>query len=114
MAKDRNTMAKRQREVEKRDKAAKKREKREQRQAHAVLSAEGSVVSDDETLVLRIFSRYLMGVGKMLCLSGPELVSHRDSLDRLVDSGLLVAESYKGAYSLTHSGFEAMKRVSTN
>ncbi len=105
-------MAKRQREAEKRDKAARKREKRENRQAQAPVTAESSNVSDDETRVLRIFSRYLMSAGKMLCLSGPELVSHRESLDKLVDAGLLVPESYKGAYSLTNSGFEAMKRVS--
>ena len=72
-----------------------------------------SVVSEDETRVLKIFRRYLMTVGKMLCFSGQELASHRDSIDKLVSAGLLVPETYKGAYSLTPSGFEAMKSLRT-
>ncbi len=39
MAKNRNTMAKRQRETDKRDKAVRKREKREERQAESKLPA---------------------------------------------------------------------------
>ena len=42
MSKDRNTMAKRQREAEKRDKAARKREKREKRQSQPTPVVHGS------------------------------------------------------------------------
>lgn len=111
MAKDRNTMAKRQRETEKRDKAARKREKREQRQSQAAFNQSLAEVTDDQTRVLSIFRRYLMTAGKMLCLSGNELDTNRDCLERLVGEGLLIAETFKGGYSLTPSGFEAMKRL---
>jgi hypothetical protein len=107
MAKDRNTAAKRQGAVNKRETKA---SKREDSPAQALLQ-ETLPVSDDEARVLRIFRRYLMSVGKMLCLSGPELISHREGLDKLVDAGHLVPEVYKGAYSLTTSGFEVMKKV---
>ncbi len=56
---------------------------------------------DGQTRVLNIFRRYLMGVGQMLCLSGNELDANKQALDDLVHNGLLVAETFKGAYSLT-------------
>ncbi len=106
LAKDRNTMAKRQREAEKRDKALRKREKREQRQLQSSQGIEG------ENRVLKIFRRYLMTTGKMLCLSGPELESNQQSLDKLVADGALVAESFKGGYSLTALGFQRCESLS--
>lgn len=106
-------MAKRQREAEKRDKAAKKRQKREKRQTLSTLSSNGIEISEDETRVLQIFSRYLMTAGKMLCLSGNELDSHRQSLGKLVDAGLMVAETFQGGYSLTTEGFDAMRKLAS-
>lgn len=111
MAKDRNTMAKRQREAEKRDKAVKKRQKREKRQTLSTLSSNGIEITEDETRVFQIFSRYLMTAGKMLCLSGNELDAHRQSLNNLVSSGMLVAETFQGGYSLTEEGFDAMRKL---
>ncbi|HAC92206.1 MAG TPA: hypothetical protein DCF63_16505 [Planctomycetaceae bacterium] len=59
MAKDRNTMAKRQREVEKREKAARKLEKKETRKRERDKDAEDSLPGDDgETRVLRLFRRF--------------------------------------------------------
>ncbi len=113
MAKDRNTMAKRQREYEKRDKAARKREKREKRQAESsTMKPANPDISEGESQVLSIFQRYLMSAGKMLCLSSQEVESHRQSLSRLVEAGLLVTESFRGAYSLTSSGFDVMRKLS--
>ena len=104
-------MAKRQREAEKRDKAVKKREKREKRQALSTLTSNGIEITEDESQVLSIFSRYLMTTGKMLCLSGNELDAHRQSLQKLVEAGLLMAESFHGGYSLTPEGFDTMRKV---
>lgn len=104
-------MAKRQREAEKRDKAARKREKREQRQQQSSHHSSGTMVVDGQTRVLNIFRRYLMGAGQMLCLSGNELEANRQTLDNLVRDGLLIAETFKGGYSLTESGFEAMRSL---
>ena len=50
-----------------------------------------------------------MTPGKMLCFSGPELESFSVPLDELTNKGLLDEESFKGGYSLTVSGFAAMK-----
>jgi len=115
-------MAKRQREAEKRDKAARKREKREQRQHQSSQSAtqSGAINSSyantapadsGRSRVLSIFRRYLMSTGQMLCLSGHELEGNRQTLDQLISDGLLIAESFKGAYSLTETGYEAMRNL---
>ncbi len=112
MAKDRNTMAKRQREAEKRDKAARKREKRELRHTESANKISNMSAVDGQTRVLSIFRRYLMTTGQMLCLSGNELESNKNSLEQLVRDGLLIAETFKGGYSLTESGFDVMRNLS--
>lgn len=66
-------------------------------------------LSDAEYSVLSIFRMYLMTPGKMLCFSGPDLVTHKVSLEKLTDKKMLVAESFDGGYSLTDTGFAAMK-----
>lgn len=111
MAKDRNTIAKRQREVEKREKASRKREKREQRKQHPIGFEPTGHVSQGEAKVLEIFRRYLMTAGKMLCLSAPEIELHNGSLSNMVQTGLLEVESFKGSYSLTDAGFQAMNNL---
>jgi predicted transcriptional regulator len=52
-----------------------------------------------------------MTTGQMLCLSGNELDSNKQTLDQLVSDGLLIAESFKGGYSLTETGFDAMRNL---
>jgi hypothetical protein len=110
VAKDRNSMAKRQREIEKRQKAADKRDKRTHRKEvreHTDERSDG--LSDGEVRVLKIFRRYLMTPGQMLCLSGQEFETNKNALQELITIGFLVAEEFKGGYSLTDAGFRAMK-----
>lgn len=47
--------------------------------------------------------------GQMLCFSGPNFKRDKATLARMTDKDLLVEEGFKGAYSLTQSGFTAMK-----
>ena len=68
-------------------------------------------LSPEERSVLEVFRNYLMTPGKMLCLSGPKLDASEAPLAELTGKGLLVAESFRGGYSLTENGFEAMKDV---
>ena len=65
--------------------------------------------SKSEKSVLRRFRQFLMTPGKMLCFFGPDLERHRPALQAMTDRKLLVKEQFKGAYSLTPAGFEAMK-----
>ena len=44
----------------------------------------------------------------MLCFFGPDLERYRPALLKLTEKDLLVKEQFKGAYSLTYAGFEAM------
>jgi hypothetical protein len=50
-----------------------------------------------------------MGPGQMLCFYGPTLKKHRPALKQLTEKELLVKEQFEGGYSLTRSGFAAMK-----
>ena len=146
MAKDRNTMAKRQREMEKKRKAEEKKEKRIRRRAETNAAANGVAsgdsatgdaastpsepeelkrtvssksrnatparqLSDGEAKVLDVFRKYLMTPGQMLCLGNADIDSMKAILENLTSRGLLVAEGFKGGYSLTPSGFDAMKRL---
>jgi len=45
----------------------------------------------------------------MLCFFGPNLEKHKSALRQLTEKDFLVKETFKGAYSLTHAGFRAMK-----
>lgn len=112
MAKDRNTMAKRQREVDKRRKADDKRDKRNRRKTEPTAdSPSGYELSDGEANVLAVFKKYLMTPGQMLCLSNTDVDSMKSTLERLTDAGLLVPEEFKGGYSLTQTGFRAMNEL---
>lgn len=66
-------------------------------------------LSTSEQRVLQTFHQYLMTPGKMLCFSGPNLERFRADLNRMTVKKLLVKEKFKGGYSLTRSGFDAMK-----
>ena len=116
MAKDRNTMAKRQREVDKKRKQDEKRDKRNRRKTEpdAVVAGhdlESSGLTDAEANVLAVFKKYLMTPGQMLCLSNTDIDSMKVVLEKLTKAGLLVPEEFKGGYSLTQSGFKAMNEL---
>lgn len=65
----------------------------------------------NEERALGEFSAYLMTPSRMLCFSGPELEKHGAALETLSDKDLLIREKPRGAYSLTPSGYSAMKRA---
>jgi len=111
MAKDRNSFAKRQREIEKKRKADEKRQRRSQKKSEQVIaSADASVsLAADERTVLNTFRQYLMAPGKMLCFNNAELAVLEKPLAQLTKKGMLVAEGRPGSYSLTTSGYAAMK-----
>ena len=67
-----------------------------------------------EQSVLKTFREFLMSPGQMLCFYGPELERYRNALKGLTERGLLVKERFKGAYSLTREGFDAMRSVYPN
>jgi len=46
----------------------------------------------------------------MLCFYGPELKRYSPALKQLTEKDYLVKEQFKGAYSLTRSGFHEMKK----
>ncbi len=45
----------------------------------------------------------------MLCFYGPDLEKHTNSLRKLTEKDFLIKERFKGGYSLTEAGFDAMK-----
>jgi hypothetical protein len=103
-------MAKRQREVEKREKAARKLEKKESRKRDRDKEAcDSRPLDDGETRVLRIFRRFLMAPGQMLCLTAPDVASLMPALNSLMLSGFLMSEEFQGRYSLTQAGYHLMR-----
>ena len=70
---------------------------------------EKTLLSTSEQRVLRTFRRFLMNQGQMLCFSGPNLQLNQKTLELLTHKELLVKEKFKGGYSLTQTGFAAMK-----
>ena len=67
------------------------------------------MLSASEKSALRTFRQYLVTPGKMLCFFGPNLEKHESALQQLTRKDFLIKETFKGAYSLTDAGFEAMK-----
>lgn len=65
-----------------------------------------------EQAVLKVFRQFLMQQGEMLCFQGPLWEKHKVSLRQLTEREMLFQESFKGAYSLTKSGYAAMKTIS--
>ena len=59
--------------------------------------------------MLKKFREFLMTPGRMLCFFGPDLEKHKAALGSMAEKGLIVEEEFKGAYSLTRSGFEAIQ-----
>ena len=67
------------------------------------------MLNTSEQRVLRTFRRFRMSPGQMLCFSGPNLKQDKSTLTLLTDKDLLIKEEFKGGYSLTPTGFTAMK-----
>jgi len=67
------------------------------------------LLSAPEQRVLRTFRQFLMKPDKMLCFSGPSFKQNEMPLAILTEKKLLVKEKFKGGYSLTQTGFAAMK-----
>ncbi len=68
-------------------------------------------LSVGELNILAVFRKYLMTPGRMLCLNNTDIGTMKRSLDKLIAAGLLIPEEFKGSYSLTRSGFKAMKEL---
>ena len=66
------------------------------------------LLSDAEKSVLNIFHDYLMEPGEMLCFHASSK-QHRQSLRRLIERRLVVKEQFAEGYSLTESGYIAMR-----
>jgi hypothetical protein len=67
------------------------------------------MITTSEQKALGLFREYLMTPNQMLCFSGPNLDTNRAALESLADKDLLARERPKGAYSLTNSGYSAMR-----
>ncbi len=118
MAKDRNTFAKRQRELEKKRKADQKRERRAKKKQTAHEFGEPNKsqfsLSPEEHAVLSVFRKWLVTPGKMLCFATSDLKAFHLPLAQLTHKGLVVAEKFQGGYSLTESGFAAMNEMASS
>ena len=67
------------------------------------------MLSPAEQAALRTFKMYLVTPGKMLCFFGPNLEKHEAALDKLTRKDFLRKDNFKGAWSLTDAGYQAMK-----
>jgi hypothetical protein len=112
MAKNQNTFAKRQREIEQKRKALEKRARREERKrdSSAIAIESNSYLSKGEQSVLGIFHKYMISQGQMFCFNGTDSDNYGDSIRLLIQKGLLLAENSTGRYSLTATGFAEMKK----
>ncbi|QDV23741.1 hypothetical protein [Aureliella helgolandensis] len=73
-------------------------------------TAQGDL-SQTEMKVLKIFREYLMTPGQMLCLGNADIDSMKAALEKMTAEGLLIPDSFKGSYSLTKAGFQAMNEA---
>lgn len=67
------------------------------------------MLTTPEQRVLQTFRKFRVTPGKMLCFNGTTLKRHRAALKQLTEKEMLVKEQFEGGYSLTASGFAAMK-----
>lgn len=70
-----------------------------------------STLTPAEVNVLRAFRKYLMTPREMLCFGSSDLEAFHAPLARLTNQGFLVAERFHGGYSLTETGYAAMKKI---
>lgn len=71
-------------------------------------------MTNAERSVLSVFRKYLITPRQMLCFYGPDLKKFNEPLSQLTNKGFLVAETFKGGYSLTEAGFAAMNACETS
>ena len=67
------------------------------------------MLTTTEQRVMRAFRQYMLSPGQMLCFYGPQLKKYKPTLQQLTEKKFLVKERFKGAYSLTLSGYRAMR-----
>lgn len=67
-----------------------------------------------ERQILDTYQQYLITPGQMLCFTGPNFERDKKTLELMSDKELLTRESFDGGYSLTKSGYVAMKDVAMN
>ena len=82
-----------------------------QRVASNQLTAEDETLSKVEVRVLTTFRQYMIRPGQMLCFDGQSFKKNRRALKILSDRGLLIEETFKGAYTLTEDGFRAVQKM---
>lgn len=68
-----------------------------------------TVITVAERRILDTYQQYLITPGQMLCFAGPNFERDKKTLEQMSDKELLTRESFDGGYSLTKSGFVAMK-----
>ena len=68
-----------------------------------------TTISNSERSVLGVFRKFRVSAGEMLCFYGPNHKKHRAALRQLIAKGMVIEERFSGGYSLTQSGFAAMK-----
>jgi len=112
MSKNRNSFAKRSREMDKKRSAEEKRTRKATRRLNPESgSAEGgeAPLSANEQSVLAVFRQFMMSPNRMLCFSGKDHLDLGEALLQMVEKKLLVAEKFLGSYSLTDTGYAAMQ-----
>jgi hypothetical protein len=62
-----------------------------------------------EETVLNVFREYQLTPGKMLCFHGKWYEEHEAPLRHLIAKNLLNKEEFRGGYSLTETGFAAVR-----
>ena len=67
------------------------------------------MLTTNEQRVLQTFRKFRVPAGKMLCFYGPTLKRHKAALRQLTEKELLIKEQFEGGYSLTATGFAAMR-----
>lgn len=67
------------------------------------------MLTTNEQRVLQTFRKFRVPAGKMLCFYGATLKRHKAALRQLTDKEMLIKEQFEGGYSLTATGFAAMR-----
>lgn len=70
------------------------------------------MLTESEQAVLSVFRKFRISRGEMLCFHGPDLLKHKPALNQLAAKEMLQPETFNGGYTLTASGFNAMKQHS--
>lgn len=69
------------------------------------------MMSTAEKSVLKTFRTFQMQPGEMLCFNGLDLDTKSPALDLLVGKKFLTREKFKGAFSLTQTGYFQMRNT---